>query len=198
MLTSDSQRFRGPTSFIVRPGRKSKSKDSQGKIKNKLFSLLATISQTTSRHFENVVTGALHTVFVRFASFSLQFLCGLDRKGNKWRCRDCLPPLQTTRVLRGSDWAIMRCTEEQHNTHGFSLSSKALADVFPQNIWRLSTATTSQKTKVSWNYYIYIWSLILMKPFGKGLTVGVTQLWAAAAANKHVTQEVKGQENKTK
>lgn len=77
--------------FIVRPGRKSRSKDSQGKIKNKLFSLLATISQTTSRHFENVATGALHTVFVRFASFSLQFLCGFDRKGNKWRCRDCLP-----------------------------------------------------------------------------------------------------------
>lgn len=59
--------------FTVRPGRKSRSKDSQGKIKNKLFSLLATISQTTSRHFEKVVTGALHTVFVRFASFLCSF-----------------------------------------------------------------------------------------------------------------------------
>lgn len=107
--------------FIVRPGRKSRSKDSQGQNKNKkLFYLLATIWQTTSRHFENIVTGALHTVFVKICSFSLQFLCGLDSKGNKRRCRDCLPH------CRRVTWASEDLTEQLWNALKPSTTPMAL------------------------------------------------------------------------
>lgn len=122
--------------FIVRPGRKSRSKDSQGKIKNTDYSLCL---QQSDKQLPDILKTLWQEHCILYLLDLFLFLCSFSvvwiEKATNEGVETAYPTAEDT-GLGGSDWAIMKRTEVQHDTHGFSFISTALTTQFANiSIW---------------------------------------------------------------
>lgn len=99
--------------FIVRPGRKSRSKDLQEKcflksFRKCLFLLHDVHHKQPQQQLPDILWKTWWKVHLHNGTSVDLCVSGLDRMGNKWICRGWLTPLPARLVLRGVDSVRMR------------------------------------------------------------------------------------------